>query len=75
MREPNDLLELGRAVRAARTVKGLTQERLAETSGLHVTYIAGIEGGKRNPSFRSLQKIALGLGISLSELLTGIDGP
>ena len=70
-----DLVELAEVIRTARRSKQLTQERLAELSGLHITYIAGIEGGRRNPTYRTLRKIATALEMTVSELLAGIGLP
>jgi len=61
--------QLGEKVRLARKRAGLTQEKLAEKSGLHRTYIAGIETGKRNVSVKSLEKIAKALDVKSSSLL------
>lgn len=60
---------LGDAVREFRREQGITQEQLSESSGLHVTYIAGIETGRRNPSLKSLVALANGLSVKVSELL------
>jgi transcriptional regulator with XRE-family HTH domain len=65
-------LKLGKRVKQLRAEHGLTQERLADASGLHVTYIAGIESGRRNPSLKSLESLARGLGITVSELVKGV---
>ncbi|MDQ2986906.1 MAG: helix-turn-helix domain-containing protein [Armatimonadota bacterium] len=64
----------GDAVRALRREAGLTQEQLADKTGLHVTYIAGIETGRRNPSLRSILALADGLGVAASELLRRMEG-
>ena len=40
----------GARVRALRTTKGWSQERLAAEAKLDRTYIGGIERGERNPS-------------------------
>ncbi|HXF44368.1 MAG TPA: helix-turn-helix transcriptional regulator [Candidatus Paceibacterota bacterium] len=61
--------QLGQKVRTARKKAGLTQEKLAEKSGLHRTYIAGIEIGKRNVSVKSLEKIAKALDVKPNSLL------
>jgi transcriptional regulator with XRE-family HTH domain len=66
-------VSLGKRLKALRAEHGLTQERLADASGLHVTYIAGIESGRRNPSLNSLSALAQGFGISLSKLLEEVD--
>jgi transcriptional regulator with XRE-family HTH domain len=47
---------------------GLSQEDLAHRSGLHPTYISGIERGVRNPSWRSVGRLCEALGVPLSEL-------
>ena len=69
------LLALGKNVSDLRKEKGLTQEQLAERSGLDSTYISGIERGVRNPSFKSLVSLAIGFGISVSEVCSKIKPP
>ena len=69
------LLALGKNVRDLRKEKGLTQEQLAECSGLDSTYISGIERGVRNPSFKSLVSLASGFGVSVSEVCSKIKTP
>jgi transcriptional regulator with XRE-family HTH domain len=46
----------------------LTQERLAELTGLDPTYISGIERGRRNPSLKNIVKIARALKTSVAKL-------
>jgi transcriptional regulator with XRE-family HTH domain len=60
---------LGLAVRSARMRAGLSQEQLAERSGLHPTYLSGIERGQRNPTWKILARLCDALGISASELV------
>jgi len=62
------LLKFGIRVREIRTQRGFSQEKLAELSGLHRTYVGSVERGERNISLRNLQKIALALGVTLEEL-------
>jgi transcriptional regulator with XRE-family HTH domain len=64
---------LGQAVQEIRADRGLTQEELADRSSLHRTYIAGIEGGLRNPTIEVLIRLAAGLGCSPSELFKQIE--
>jgi len=60
---------LGNKVRELRLSKGLSQEGLAERAGLHYTYVGGIERGERNPSLKSVEKIANALNVDIGELL------
>ena len=60
----------GDAVRKARTKAGLTQEELADRSGIDRSYIGGVERGERNPTLVVICKIAIGLGIQLNELIS-----
>lgn len=52
-----------------RTQRGLTQEQLASLCGIDRTHIGRIERLERTPGLEILDKIAIGLEISLSELL------
>jgi transcriptional regulator with XRE-family HTH domain len=60
---------LGLAVKARREELGLTQEQLANDSGLHQRWLSNVETGKRNPSYGSLRRLAAGLDLTASELL------
>ena len=67
------LVSFGNSIRKLRLKKGLTQRALAERSDLDVTYISGIERGVRNPSLKSLESVAKGLGCSISETCMDLD--
>lgn len=58
--------EFGIRVRNFRVAQGLSLEVLAQKSGLHRTYIGGIERGERNVSLVNIQKIAQALNISIT---------
>lgn len=55
-------------VRKYRNEKGLTQEMLAELSGLHRTYISDIERQTRSISLENIQRIADALNIDTYKL-------
>jgi CheY-like chemotaxis protein/DNA-binding XRE family transcriptional regulator len=61
---------LGKTVRSLRLRSGLSQEELAERADLHRTYIAGIEGGGRNITLKSVDKLARALKVSVADLLS-----
>jgi transcriptional regulator with XRE-family HTH domain len=60
---------LGDAVRELRKARNLTQEALADSSGLTTNYVGDAERGERNVSVRALWSLADGLGVPASELL------
>lgn len=49
---------LGQRIRALRRRAGLTQEGLAERSGLNPKYVSGIERGRENPTLDTLIRLA-----------------
>jgi transcriptional regulator with XRE-family HTH domain len=59
----------GRNVRRLRQQKRLTQEDLAFKAGIDLTYMGGIERGKRNPSLLVMARIAEALSVPLPKLL------
>ena len=59
---------IGQRIRNYRTGLGLSQEKLAELSGCHYTYIGQIERGEKNATIESIEKISAALNVSLSKL-------
>lgn len=67
----SDLLkQFGQRIRTLRTARGLTQEKLAELTGFHRTYIGMVERGERNISLNNIGVFAETFEVSLSELLS-----
>jgi transcriptional regulator with XRE-family HTH domain len=60
---------LARNVSRLRRQKGLTQEELAFEAKIDLTYMGGIERGKRNPSLLVMARIAKALSVPLPKLL------
>lgn len=58
----------GSRVRELRQERGLSQEDLAERSGLHRTYVVNVENGHRNVSLDTICQIAAGLSVLPQEL-------
>ena len=73
-RGSNELLRaLGAAIRTRRIARGLTQERLAEGSGLHTTYVSDVERGLRNIGLINLDRLASALSVDLGTLMGDVE--
>lgn len=59
----------GMQVKFFRMQKGISQEKLAELSGLHPTYIGQVERGEKNCTLESAEKISQGLQIPIEKLI------
>ena len=62
----------GVRVREARDSVGVSQEKLAELSGVHRTYIGHVERGEVNLSLYNLVRIAAALRIDPAQLVGGL---
>jgi len=60
----------GRNVRRLRRQQKMTQEELAFEAEIDLTYMGGIERGRRNPSLMVMARIAKALSIPLPKLLS-----
>ena len=59
---------VGKRVKECREQKSLTQSELAERSGLRQPQISRLEAGVHSPSFKTLEKIANALGVTVGDL-------
>jgi transcriptional regulator with XRE-family HTH domain len=59
----------GKNVRRVRQQRRLTQEQLAFEAEIDLTYVGGIERGKRNPSLMVMARIASALSVPITKLL------
>jgi transcriptional regulator with XRE-family HTH domain len=67
--ENNSLKNFGQRLKSLRMSQGLNQTQFAKMVNLTQAAISQFEDGKRIPSSGALQKISIGLGISLDELI------
>lgn len=62
-------IKIGKSIRKIREEKAITQEQLALDAGLNRAYIGYIERGERNPTLKTIEKIAKILKVSTKKLL------
>ena len=63
---------MGKRIRLLRKAKHWNQDDLALHVGLGRTYLSNVERGHKNPSLRSLEILALGFGMTLSDFLKDV---
>lgn len=63
----------GQVLRKHRTAMGISQESLALECGLDRTFISALERGLRQPSLKSLFKIAKVLKVSPSQIVGEVE--
>lgn len=61
---------VGMNVRKLRQQRGMTQEELAFEAKIDLTYVGGIERGRRNPSLLVMARIADALSVPLTRLMS-----
>jgi transcriptional regulator with XRE-family HTH domain len=66
-------LTLARTMRQHREGLAVSQEAFADLIGVHRTYYSSVERGERNISLKNLLRIAKGLGIPLSRLVSDTE--
>jgi transcriptional regulator with XRE-family HTH domain len=63
---------LAQNLRSLRAQRGMSQERLAELSGLHRTYVSSVERRERNISIDNIERLARALGLPVADLLSAV---
>ena len=62
-------MQYGKAIRALRLLRGLSQKSLATLSARDASYISLVEAGRRQPSTQTLEAIADSLDVPLHLLM------
>jgi transcriptional regulator with XRE-family HTH domain len=65
--------QVGLNVKRIRKEHDWSQEEFAFETGLHRTYVSGIERGIRNPTITIIAKLATALGVQPSDLLKPVE--
>jgi len=63
-------VRLGRQIRAFRLERRLSQQQLADQSGISVDAVGKVERGIYSPSLETVECIAAGLGVTIPGLMT-----
>lgn len=69
LRDQDVLIEFGNKLKDLRTLKGLTLQQLAFEAEMEISQVHRVEKGKINPTLTTLNALAKGLGITLTELI------
>jgi len=67
-------MSLGKRIRKRRQTLKVTQQELAQATGVTPQHISAIEQGKRAPSLASLARLAEELGVTIDYLVAGKEG-
>lgn len=65
--------QLGKRIIYLRKLKKMSQLDLALDAEINKNYLSDLERGRRNPSLMILNRIAIALDITMSDLLQGIQ--
>ncbi|SKX29112.1 putative transcriptional regulator [Mycobacteroides abscessus subsp. massiliense] len=68
-----DISALAVEIHKQRATAGLTLDRLSERTGIPRNTIHRYENGKLNPTAKALLRLAIGLGINVSDLVKPLD--
>lgn len=61
-------MKFGQNFKRIRKRMNMTQEELATKMEISQSYLSDIENGRKNPSIKTVKKLADGLGVSVNEL-------
>jgi transcriptional regulator with XRE-family HTH domain len=71
--QPDIRERFGYAVKLLREERNLTQEDLADRTGIHRTYLSDIERGARNVSLVNIERLAIALELTMEQLFHRVD--
>lgn len=65
--------KLGDAIRQRRIGHDYSQDSFADVIGMHRAYYSSIERGERNLTLATVERVAVGLGCKISDLMHDAD--
>jgi transcriptional regulator with XRE-family HTH domain len=65
---PRPQVALGQAIREIRRECGLSQEAVALAADMEPSWLSHIERGRRNPAWSTVQRLAVALGVRVSDV-------
>ena len=65
--------DLGITIKALRAEKGVSQEKLALSTGIDRRYMSDIENGRRNVSLEIIEKLAAFFEMKVSEFIQNVE--
>jgi transcriptional regulator with XRE-family HTH domain len=65
--------QLGRLIHARRTASGLSLQELSQLTGVSVSMLSAVERGEKTPTVVVLDRIAEGLNLRLSQLVSELE--
>jgi len=68
----NVSIRFGQRLRQLRCSRGMTQEYMAKKFGIDRSFISDVERGRKSMSLSTLEVLAIGLGITLSDLFANL---
>ncbi|MBS5861329.1 helix-turn-helix transcriptional regulator [bacterium] len=68
MNKNDDKIKLGAKIAYLRKIKGFSQQKLAEKTGMSEIYLGAIERGNANPTLWKLKLISEALEVGIDEL-------
>ena len=66
-------MTIGDSIKRIRTQKGMTQKQLGDLMGVSVQTVSAYESGRRRPKMETIDRFEYALGVSLHELISGVD--
>lgn len=64
-----DNIEFGKKIKKLRLAKGLSQSQVAKELGADKSFMSNLENGRKNPTLKTLIKLAKALGVTMDQLM------